>query len=437
MSDERPITYKPGAKTIGDLVHLFEADELNLDPGFQRQSVWTDRDRKKLIDSIIRGYPLPAIFLYRRPEDDGELVFDVIDGKQRLETILMFMREMRGAFQVRTQLPGSDSDETVDWRMLKRRKRQNLITGYEIPVVEVNGELGDIINVFVLINSTGKALTQQEKRHARYSNTPLLTEAAKLANKFEAYLRANVLSAGQISRMKHVELICELMLSLLSRDVLNKKAALDRIMAASTIDGRQLPKAKRMVTTTMNRVRRMFPQLRTSRFRQITDFYTLAVLIGKYDEEGLILTNPRRNRLAWEMLKTFGARVDEIRVRQRRAQGAAIGQELYRDYLISVSQMTDAASSRRKRQEILDGILKSVFATKDMQRGFSQEQRRILWSTSAQRKCTHKNCNKTLTWDDFTIDHIDPYSKGGRSRLANAALMCRTHNSSKGNRRHV
>ncbi len=36
--------------------------------------------------------------------------------------------------------------------------------------------------------------------------------------------------------------------------------------------------------------------------------------------------------------------------------------------------------------------------------------------------------------DDFTIDHIDPHSKGGRSEIENASLMCQKHNSSKGNR---
>lgn len=272
MSDGRPIAYKSGAKTIGILVHLFKAGELNLKPGFQRQSVWNDRDRKKLIDSIIRGYPLPAIFLYRRSEE-GDPVLDVIDGKQRLETILMFMREMRGTFQVRTQLPGSSIEETVDWKLLKKRKQQNLISNHEIPVIEVNGELGDIIHVFVRINSTGKALTQQEKRHARYSNTPLLTTASTLARKFEGDFRQNgVFSAGQINRMKHIEFICELMLSLLSRDVLNKKAALDRVMAASPIDGRQLSKAKRMITAALKRTWKMFPQIKSTRFRQITDF---------------------------------------------------------------------------------------------------------------------------------------------------------------------
>jgi len=39
-----------------------------------------------------------------------------------------------------------------------------------------------------------------------------------------------------------------------------------------------------------------------------------------------------------------------------------------------------------------------------------------------------------LTWDDFTIDHIDPHSKGGRSEIENASLLCRKHNSAKGNK---
>ena len=56
----------------------------------------------------------------------------------------------------------------------------------------------------------------------------------------------------------------------------------------------------------------------------------------------------------------------------------------------------------------------------------------MIWSTTAERSC--QNCQRVLTWDDFTIDHINPHSKGGRSDLANAALMCRRCNSSKGNR---
>lgn len=429
------LDHRTTTKTVLDLLNLYRGDNLNLNPGFQRQSVWREGDRAKLIESILRNYPLPAIFLYKR-QQDGHVIYDVIDGKQRLESILMFTGELRGRFATKVQLPGAEAPEWIDWRWLNRRGQQHRITNYNLPVIEVDGELGDIIDVFIRINSTGKALTQQEKRHARYFNGAFLKAAARIADRLKGYFVANgIFSPGQISRMKHVELVCELMLSLVQGDVLNKKTALDRIMAAAAFDGRQLGKAGRMVVTTLNRVRRMFPQLRTTRLRQITDFYSLAVLIGKFEQEGLILTDRRRNRLAWDLLVAFVTQVDEVRELQRKAKGARQDQELFRDYLLTVSQMTDDVSQRRKREQILRGILGSLFARKDDQRGFTAEQRRILWNTSAQRTCTHPGCRKKLSWDDFTIDHVNPHSKGGRSELANAALMCREHNSKKGNRR--
>jgi len=435
MSNNVSITYKPTTKCILDLINLYERGHLNLEPGFQRQSVWTEPDRAKLIDSILRNWPLPAIFLYRRQEE-GELRFDVIDGKQRLESIFMFTGAMRGRYWTRSQLPNSDSIEWIDWRLLKRRGLHHLIEGYDIPVIEVDGEMGDIINVFIRINSTGKALTGQEKRKAKYFNSAFLKQASRLANRFEKYLRENgIFSGGQISRMKHVELVCELMISLVQNDVLNKKTALDRVMDANSFDGRQLAKATRMVTTTLNRIRRMFPHLKTTRLRQVTDFYTLAVLIGKFEHEGLILTDRRRNRLAWDLLRAFANQVDEVRELQRKVRGARPDQELYREYLSTVLQATDEVNQRRKREQILGNILRSLFARKDTQRGFSAEQRRIMWNSSASRVCAHAGCGTKLTWNDFTIDHINPYSKGGRSQLDNAALMCRAHNASKGNRR--
>lgn len=104
VSKKAAITYRIGTKSILDLINLFKSDHLNLEPGFQRQSVWTERDRAKLIDSILRNYPLPAIFLYRR-EENGHLVFDVIDGKQRLESILRFTGNMRGRFWTKRNCP--------------------------------------------------------------------------------------------------------------------------------------------------------------------------------------------------------------------------------------------------------------------------------------------------------------------------------------------
>lgn len=440
-SKKQIINYQMFAKPVFDLVNYYRSGKLELNPAFQRQSVWKLADRKKLIDSMMRGYPVPAIVLYKRPTSAG-VVFDVIDGKQRLESILKFMGEIRGeqfsaAVELFDPITGESATDSINWKSLVKRGMQDHIERFVFPVIEVEGEMSEIFNLFVRINSTGKPLSPQEKRKAIYYNSPLLHEADKVARKFEKYFvtEMSVLSAAQIDRMKHVELVCELMLSLVNGNVLQKKEALNRALNTKGFDNRQLAKASRLVVSALNGVKKVFPDLRETRFRKLSDFYTLVVLIGQFQQQDLILINKQRNRIAWELLRRFGAGVDEVRVLKRTTKGLRRDQELFHRYWLTVVESTDEINQRKQRLEILRGLLGSIFERKDANRVFSEEQRRILWSTADVRQCAVSGCTTKLTWDDFTIDHISPHSKGGRTALANAAIMCRSHNSAKGNRR--
>jgi hypothetical protein len=428
------LRYQASTQTIQDIVNRFDVSSLNLEPGFQRQSVWKDTDRKKLIDSILRGYPLPALFMYKRNEN-GELVYDVIDGKQRLESILMFMGRMRGnRYAVKVPVGTDGSTEELDWKKLVRRGEQHRLTGYKVHVIEVEGDLSDMIDLFVRINSTGKPLTSQEKRHARYSTSPFLTAATKLAESLAADLKSNgVMSAAQMSRMKHIELTCELMLSAIQRDVVHKKAALDHVMSADAVPPGQLKRAQDETRAAMKKVFALFPQLKATRFRKISDFYSLVVMIQQFQRERLILSKRKPNALAADLLGVFSTGVDSVRARQRKVEGVTPELEVYRRYYLTVLEGTDSYEKRSQRHAILCSIFKSLFEQKDARRNFTEEQRRILWNTTKKKSCS--SCRKALTWSDFTIDHIDPYSKGGRTRLDNAALMCGRCNSRKGNRR--
>ncbi|MCO5238353.1 MAG: DUF262 domain-containing protein [Chitinophagaceae bacterium] len=428
----KDLTHNSYPKPVHDLVHLYNNKQLNLNPGFQRNSVWGLKDRAKLIESIIRNYPVPAIFLYRR-EENGKIVYDVIDGKQRIESIFLFMGVLRGnRFNVKTQLDDNSDNIEFDWNYLKRKNKQSLIEGYRIYTIEVDGDLSDIIDLFVRINSTGKALTSAEKQHAKYYNSPFLKTAASIAEKYKDYFsKTGILSTGQISRMKHVELLCEIMLSIGSDDVINKKAALDKIMGKGLTPS-QINKQKGQVVRVLNRINTMFPKLKEIRFRQLSDYYVLAVLISKYEDEGFILTDKKRNKLAWDLLTEFSNGVDRARLKQKKVEGVDESDSIYREYLLTVTAATDEISQRRKRMTIIDSLLRNIFAVKDKQRGFTKEQRRIIWNSTAERTC--QECGEVLTWDDFTIDHIDPHSKGGRSEIENASLLCRKHNSAKGNR---
>jgi hypothetical protein len=433
MVPAQDIQYESHTRTVQDLFNLYEKDLLNLEPAFQRESVWGPRDRQRLIDSVLRGYPLPSVFLYQRT-DGGRVICDVIDGKQRIETLLMFAGQMRGLrFKVRAALPGGDARDWVGWNDLKKMQLQPLITNYRLQCIEVRGGLSDIINVFVRINSTGKALTAAERRHAQYFNSPFLTAAERLARQFGGYFQANkVFTPAQTQRMKDVELVCELMLSAHTEGVLNKKAALDKVMESGTLTRKAVDRAAQRTGRALKLVLKLLPNLRHTRFRQLADFYSLAVLVEGFDRQGLILSDRRRNRLACDLLTAFGTGVDQMSLKQKRAQGARPNEELFRDYLLTVLEGTDSQPQRHRRGEILGALLRSLFAKKDEKRGFSPEQRRILWNTTAERRCV--TCSKKLTWGDFTIDHIKPWSKGGRTALENAALMCHAHNAAKGNK---
>ncbi|MGD8779417.1 MAG: DUF262 domain-containing protein [Ignavibacteria bacterium] len=433
------ISHESIQKTVQDISNLYTTKTksgerlLNLTPGFQRDSVWSERDRQKLIDSIVRNYPLPAIFLYRR-EENGEIIYDVIDGKQRLETVLMFMGLMRGKkFWAKVQLPGEDEKDWVNWNSLNKLLKQHLITGYKLSTIEVDGDPADIIDLFVRINSTGKALTAAEKRHAKYYNSYFLKEANRVAVRYESYFKKNkILSPGQINRMKHVELVCELMASLQQGDVINKKAALDSMMKVNVVTQIQAKKLASKTISALNRVKNMFPQLYQTRFNQLSDYYSLVFLIARFENEGLVLTLKKRNMFAFELLAAFSSGVDEVRLQQKKALGVPSHLEKCREYLLTVIQSTDEYSQRKRRENIIKGLLESIFIKKDSARLFSPEQRRILWNTTDERIC--QKCKKPVTWSDFTVDHIRPFSKGGRTKLDNAAIMHKRCNAKKGNR---
>ena len=430
-----PVTFDSNRQSVRSVVDLYRNGLLNLDPVFQRQSVWRQRQREYLIDSVFHGYPIPAIFLYKHiDENTGTTMYECVDGKQRLETLLMYTGVMRGRFSVSVQLPNSDRPQAVDWSLLRRSKQQSRIEEYLLQVIQVEADLPDIIELFVRINSTGNALTRQEVRNARFYRSPFLKTAKKLATRYESYLqRVGTIGAHQVRRMKHIELLSELLYSAHIEGIANKKRVLDTAMRNDGLKGIQLHKAEQATTVGLNRLGRMFPDLsRSVRFHKISDFYSLAVAIQDLERRGFVLDNKKRNRLAWDLLVALSVGVDELAMRSRKLDFKSLSprEELFRQYLQAVREGSDTEVNRRKRHDIICGLIEPIYERKDAKRGFSPEQRRILWNTANERVC--KECGCQLTWADFQADHIKPFASGGKTDLANAAILCEEHNKKKG-----
>lgn len=87
--DGEPVSPEP-VTAKADVWHILQLTKkkLNLTPTYQRGDVWSTKDRQALIESILRGIPLPSIILLRM---GGSAPHEVVDGKQRLTAILRFV----------------------------------------------------------------------------------------------------------------------------------------------------------------------------------------------------------------------------------------------------------------------------------------------------------------------------------------------------------
>jgi len=88
--EKRPTSIKAEVKTmtIRTLADYGKEGELELNPSYQRDSVWSTADSQLLIDSILRGIPIPSIIL---TQIEGSDQLQIVDGKQRLTAILRFI----------------------------------------------------------------------------------------------------------------------------------------------------------------------------------------------------------------------------------------------------------------------------------------------------------------------------------------------------------
>lgn len=78
--------------SIGELVNLYEKDEIIIRPEYQRLFRWTHGQKVKLVESIILGIPVPTIFVYQ--DENG--IWELVDGLQRVSSILQLFGVLKG-----------------------------------------------------------------------------------------------------------------------------------------------------------------------------------------------------------------------------------------------------------------------------------------------------------------------------------------------------
>jgi len=185
-------------------------NKYNYDPVYQRKSVWTDEKRAFLIDSILKNFPIPPIFLHQKINSDtGKTSFDVVDGKQRLTAITMFIRN---ELPVTSEISGSEEIAGLTFSEMGESlaEYKKSFWRYRIPLELIDSDDPIIIDeIFDRLNRNGEKLNGQELRKARYYDTPLLKLVEKLALTND-FWKERLSIATDKNRMEDVEFISEL-----------------------------------------------------------------------------------------------------------------------------------------------------------------------------------------------------------------------------------
>lgn len=332
-------------QNVAWFVDLINRGLVDLDPPYQRRSVWTKQYKRFFIDTIMRNYPSPPIFLSLRIENDGTTRYGVVDGKQRLESILQFVKgeiaippdagDIRLNGKYFAEL--SDDDKKRFW-------------SYLISVENLQDTTEEEINQsFDRLNRNVLKLTPQELRHAKFDGKfiRLVTEVAE-----DPFWQDVCISTRTtVRRMRDVEFVSELFLLTMKGIQTSGKDTLDQAYVDYDEEIPDEEQNRRRFEKIKEIVKNLDLDICSTRLKNFSDFYTLwSVLREVFDREIRI----KETRSA---ILGFLKKLEEVKL-------AVNGKELqpndkkFADYLRAVASQPNEARNRRLRKDIFTELIK-------------------------------------------------------------------------------
>ena len=252
---------------------------LDMTPEFQRRQVWSEKAKSYLIDTVLRGNPIPKIIITQDLRQSRN-VRVVVDGQQRLNTILSFMD---GDFKISR----AHNKKFAGMRFADLPADvQNDYRKYEIGVdVLFDQTYEDILDIFARLNTYSVKLNPQEQLNAKYLGFFKQT-AYKLGYTYVGYwLGASVITKSQVARMKEAELASDLLVAILGGIQTNKNIQNYYKNYEDTEEAgeKEIEEAEKIFDNVMTYIGEIYSanQLKSTNFKRIHLFYSLFCSIAQ------------------------------------------------------------------------------------------------------------------------------------------------------------
>lgn len=327
---------KTGAtnKKIRELIGLVKEGKLVPRPEFQRRLVWTHKDKDHFLDTILRGYPFPEIYLADGEVDleSGEGTQLLVDGLQRVSTLIEYF-EASSNLRLLSVPPYRDLEE----------EQKRLFLQYDVAVRDLGSvSREEIVEVFQRLNATKYSLLDIEINNAVYTGE--LKQYAERISESSFFVENGVFNARDFKRMGDLRYALTVIITLI-QGYFNRDDAfaemLDRYNDEFPLgDGISI------------RLDRLFDLITEcgfdgkSRLWKKADLFTVLVELDSLSEEQEEMPEPSE---LLERLNTFYDSIDTTNVDGGSVKGI---------YYKAAVQATNDKVNRLRRAQIIAGIIR-------------------------------------------------------------------------------
>ena len=317
-------------------------------PPFQRNPVWLDKHKAYLVDTALHRLPIPEVYIQKETDQEGHTVWSVIDGQQRIRTLLEFTR---GEVELMDEYsPGRDGERWEDLTGDEKIAFWN----YRILTREVEGASDtDLRDMFTRLNRHTVSLNAQELRNARHKGE-FITTVTELADQ-EFWAESGIVTANEIRRMLDIEYVAELLIGIMHGPQ-NKKSTLDGFFEAyeGGIPDKQAWLAR--FEQARSTIVELIPDLRHSRWRGKSDFYSIFLAVDACLQKGALRV--AKLKQAQKALADFG---QKITLRLSKEGGRGRVSESVRRYSTAVEKASSDKDRRGARHDVLTVLFGPFF----------------------------------------------------------------------------
>jgi len=347
----------------------YKAGRLELRPPFQRKPVWTSKQRSFLIESILMNVPIPEVYVQVTQADDGVEQYGVVDGQQRLRTILQFVgiesdEDQEGDEDINRfaleSLPATSVHKNRVFADMTTDERKNFFR-YEICVRFLyTDDRREVEDVFKRLNKYTLPLKAQELRNATYHGA-FAELSEKLAD--DEYWAVNrIISPASIRRMADIEMMSDLLIGLLHGPQGGSAKIIDGYYESYEEFEEEFPEqtlVERLFGRTLEAIKLLFPKIaEVTRWGNRADFYSLFVALGNLFRDHTLPS--KRARLLARDLAKFASAVDSS---LEDPSDAESDEPSYR-YAQAIQKGSNDKARRMDRHEALIGIIQPFLRKK-------------------------------------------------------------------------